>query len=405
MEINEQLFVIFEVIVAFLATIGNFIVCYVIWKSIELSRKVMYLFIFSLAISDIFVGMIAIPFSILTKFGIPYNQPYICLSMLSFIMIPTQISIFSMGAIAIERYFAIKHPVLHVTLLNASKAKVAVVLTWVLSFIVGILPLLGWNSISSVEKALNVTQTNVTTQECVFMEVMSFDYMTFNFLACVFPPLCITAVFYAIIFWSVRKTEKEKAAKRMSDRSKIRQVVSICNNSKVTSKDPYYEENVDRASINNKPKINKSHLKLSYLQKKIWKNKRMKKEQISQITIENPNAIGNNTSNNLRLAQSSLAINQIETTVCDNPKKEVKIATVLAFIVFSFIICWMPIHILNMIFRFNEDVHIPKYLFDAAVILSHLSSALNFFLYSLRLRSFQIYLKKRMNIFRNRLWK
>ena len=70
--------------------------------------------------------------------------------------------------------------------------------------------------------------------------------MTFNFLACVFPPLCITAVFYAIIFWSVRKTEKEKAAKRMSDRSKIRQVVSICNNSKVTSKDPYYEENVDR---------------------------------------------------------------------------------------------------------------------------------------------------------------
>ena len=123
MEINEQLFVIFEVIVAFLATIGNFIVCYVIWKSIELSRKVcislnffktlllmilllqvMYLFIFSLAISDIFVGMIAIPFSILTKFGIPYNQPYICLSMLSFIMIPTQISIFSMGAIAIERF-------------------------------------------------------------------------------------------------------------------------------------------------------------------------------------------------------------------------------------------------------------------------------------------------------------
>ena len=55
----------------------------------------------------------------------------------------------------LTRYFAIKHPVLHVTLLNASKAKVAVVLTWVLSFIVGILPLLGWNSISSVESIFN----------------------------------------------------------------------------------------------------------------------------------------------------------------------------------------------------------------------------------------------------------
>ena len=64
----------------------------------------MYIFVTSLAFADICVGITAIPFGILTKLGIPYNSPSLCITMLSFIVISTQISIFNMMAIAVERY-------------------------------------------------------------------------------------------------------------------------------------------------------------------------------------------------------------------------------------------------------------------------------------------------------------
>ena len=62
------------------------------------------MFVTSLALADILVGMTAIPFGILTKLGLPYNNSKLCIIMLSFIMISTQISIFNMTAISIERY-------------------------------------------------------------------------------------------------------------------------------------------------------------------------------------------------------------------------------------------------------------------------------------------------------------
>ena len=61
------------------------------------------MFVTSLALADIFVGLTAIPFGVLTKLGLPYNNSTLCIIMLSFIIISTQISIFNMTAISIER--------------------------------------------------------------------------------------------------------------------------------------------------------------------------------------------------------------------------------------------------------------------------------------------------------------
>jgi len=61
------------------------------------------MFVTSLAIADITVAVIAIPFAILTKLGLPHSAPKLCIAMLSFIMVPTQISIFNLTTIAIER--------------------------------------------------------------------------------------------------------------------------------------------------------------------------------------------------------------------------------------------------------------------------------------------------------------
>jgi len=63
----------------------------------------MYIFIASLAVADVLVGLLAIPFGILTKLGYPYALPDLCIVMLSFILIPTATSTLNLTGISIER--------------------------------------------------------------------------------------------------------------------------------------------------------------------------------------------------------------------------------------------------------------------------------------------------------------
>jgi len=65
--------------------------------------QVMYMFITSLAVADVIVGLLAIPFAILTKLGLPRSSPSLCMVMLTFIIIPIVASIFHFMAISIER--------------------------------------------------------------------------------------------------------------------------------------------------------------------------------------------------------------------------------------------------------------------------------------------------------------
>ena len=63
----------------------------------------MYMFLTSLAFADILVGLIAVPFAILTKLGLPHNAPYLCITMLNFLIFLTLISVFNLMAVSIER--------------------------------------------------------------------------------------------------------------------------------------------------------------------------------------------------------------------------------------------------------------------------------------------------------------
>ena len=63
----------------------------------------MFLFILSLAFADLFVGLVAAPFGILTKLGFPQNNPVLCIVMITFIVIPAFTSVYNLTAVSIER--------------------------------------------------------------------------------------------------------------------------------------------------------------------------------------------------------------------------------------------------------------------------------------------------------------
>uniref|UniRef100_A0AAR2J622 Adenosine receptor B1a n=1 Tax=Pygocentrus nattereri TaxID=42514 RepID=A0AAR2J622_PYGNA len=123
-----------ELVIAFLSTVGNLLVCAAVGLNRKLHTVTNY-FLVSLAVADVCVGALAIPCAILTDIGIPRNNLYLCLLMLSVLIMLTQSSIFSLLAVAVERYVAIFMPLRYQSLMTPRNALLVILVTWVLAFL------------------------------------------------------------------------------------------------------------------------------------------------------------------------------------------------------------------------------------------------------------------------------
>lgn len=98
----------FEVLVAIFAVVGNALVIFVFRKERRLRRRTNY-YIVSLAAADLLVGLLGIPFAILSSVGLPVNL-HACLFTVSLLIVLCTISIFCLVAVSVDRYWAILHP-------------------------------------------------------------------------------------------------------------------------------------------------------------------------------------------------------------------------------------------------------------------------------------------------------
>lgn len=88
------------------------------------------------------------------------------------------------------------------------KVTVAVCLCWILSFLTGLVPMIGWNNHEALRN-LSVSGDIV----CEFTTVMRMDYMVyFNFFGWVVAPLSIMIALYAEIFRVIRRQLNRRAA-------------------------------------------------------------------------------------------------------------------------------------------------------------------------------------------------
>lgn len=104
----NSLYIVIEVVIAVLSISGNVLVCWAVAINTTLKNATNY-FLVSLAVADILVGCLAIPFAITISIGIQLDF-YGCLFLACFVLVLTQSSIFSLLAIAIDRYLAVKIP-------------------------------------------------------------------------------------------------------------------------------------------------------------------------------------------------------------------------------------------------------------------------------------------------------
>ncbi|XP_036003313.1 adenosine receptor A1-like [Fundulus heteroclitus] len=190
-----------ELIIALLSTLGNLLVC----AAVALNRKlrtVTNYFLVSLAVADVCVGAIAIPCAILTDAGLPRHNLYLCVLMLSVLIMFTQSSIFSLLAVAVERYVAIFMPFRYRALMTPRNAVLVILATWLLAFLIGLVPLMGWRK-------------TAPAAYCFFVLVVDMTYMVyFNFFACVLAPLVVMFLIYAQIFAAVKRQARRTGAER-----------------------------------------------------------------------------------------------------------------------------------------------------------------------------------------------
>ncbi|KAJ7303889.1 hypothetical protein JRQ81_011398 [Phrynocephalus forsythii] len=275
-----------ESLTALLSIVGNLFICAVILLNRKLRLATANYFLVSLAVADFFVGAVVIPCAQITDIGLPRYRPQLCLLMLCTLLVFTQASVFSLLAVAVERYISILKPFQYKALMSPRHALFIILACWLLAFASGILPLLGWHG------------PFPASGECVFKSIIQDAYMVyFSFIACMLVPLSVMMVLYGRIFLEVRR--------------QIRKVA---------------EGEVDLSA-----------------------------QERRRIII----------------------------------RKELHTATSLFLLLFFFTVCWLPVHILNIVALVCPSCCIPNLFGLTTVILSHANSAINPVVYVFRMRSFR----------------
>uniref|UniRef100_A0A8D2KX37 Adenosine receptor A2 n=1 Tax=Varanus komodoensis TaxID=61221 RepID=A0A8D2KX37_VARKO len=192
----DVVYVVLELAIALLAVLGNVLVCWAVCLNSNLQNATNY-FVVSLAVADIAVGVLAVPFAIAISTGFCAFF-HGCLFIACFVLVLTQSSIFSLLAIAIDRIIAIRVPLRYNALVTSLRAKGIIAICWVLSFAIGLTPMLGWHGCSS------------PLVPCLFEAVVPMEYMVYyNFFACVLTPLLLMLGIYLKIFMAARRQLKQ----------------------------------------------------------------------------------------------------------------------------------------------------------------------------------------------------
>uniref|UniRef100_A0A8C5STF3 G-protein coupled receptors family 1 profile domain-containing protein n=1 Tax=Laticauda laticaudata TaxID=8630 RepID=A0A8C5STF3_LATLA len=209
-------FVVLESILAMAIITINLLVCVTIYLHKELRCITNYLIV-SLAVADLGVGALAIPFSMVLSMEYTLYF-YTCLFLTCFPLVTTQFSILLLLVIAIHTHLKIKLPNRQVIYpLHVKKCWVIFIVAfcWLLSLLIGLSPVMGWNRFQQYGETRNKTSAIKTLSysrspiehlgRCSFTSIFSPEFLVyFIFLICTLLPLAAMLGIYGDIFRVVR---------------------------------------------------------------------------------------------------------------------------------------------------------------------------------------------------------
>ncbi|XP_070541620.1 G-protein coupled receptor 161-like [Ptychodera flava] len=128
---------------AFFTTVGNLAALVVIVRTKEL-REVTRIFMANLAITDLLVGILILPFVLSTALTDHWGFGYVWCQFTGFCnLLLCSMSALSLTAVSCERFMVIVHPLRYVTLLTFRRSVFAIIFIWVYAALGASVPLFG----------------------------------------------------------------------------------------------------------------------------------------------------------------------------------------------------------------------------------------------------------------------
>lgn len=187
-------------VIIVLTIIGNILVILSVFTYKPL-RIVQNFFIVSLAVADLTVALLVLPFNVAYsilgrwEFGI-----HLCKLWLTCDVLCCTSSILNLCAIALDRYWAITDPINYAQKRTVGRVLLLISGVWLLSLLISSPPLIGWNDWP--DEFTSATPCELTSQR---------GYVIYSSLGSFFIPLAIMTIVYIEIFVATRRRLRERA--------------------------------------------------------------------------------------------------------------------------------------------------------------------------------------------------
>lgn len=190
-------------VVNVLVLAGNCLVVLAVFLDAKL-RTVTNLFIVSLAMADLSVGLAVLPFSALLEvldlwiFGEIWCSIWLAVDVWM-----CTASILNLCAISLDRYLAVTRPVSYPSIMTPLRAKILLAVVWLLSFLICFPPLVGWND------RKNNRHPNLQHCDDWSCELTNDPgYVVYSALGSFFIPMLVMLFFYWRIYRAAVETTK-----------------------------------------------------------------------------------------------------------------------------------------------------------------------------------------------------
>ncbi|XP_028445021.1 D(1) dopamine receptor [Perca flavescens] len=125
---------------------GNFTVCAAVYRFRHLRAKVTNIFIVSLALSDLLVAVLVMPWKAVVEVAGYWPFGGFCKTWLACDIMCSTASILNLCLISVDRYWAISSPFLYERSMNKKVASVMIGVTWAVSLVISFVPVqLNWH--------------------------------------------------------------------------------------------------------------------------------------------------------------------------------------------------------------------------------------------------------------------
>jgi len=177
---------------------GNILVCAAVLRFRHLRAKVTNIFIVSLAVSDLLVAVLVMPWKAVTEVTGFWPFGAFCDVWVAFDIMCSTASILNLCVISVDRYWAISSPFRYERKMTPRVACVMIGALWTLSVLISFIPVqLDWHK-ASAEPGSNATDAHATEDTCD--SSLSLEYAISSSLISFYIPVAIMIVTYTRIY-------------------------------------------------------------------------------------------------------------------------------------------------------------------------------------------------------------